>query len=447
MGHKNFFLSLFILLALPPGPWGRLSAQDRRPPRPGDFAGALSLDGSPGGLLGLEIPEAVYQGLHRPDGGDIRVFDQAGQQVPFVIRRVPALAVDAPPEDLPFFPWEEETGKALPRSTDIVINAEGTVLDIKSRGPRSPSPPVYLVDLSGLRRRPAALYVSLGQEGETYNTTVRLYTGADLNHWREAGPPRTLARFGGGGSETLELPPETIRYLLLKFDKPDRRPRKISALFERLEIPPPVREKTIAGEWRGTDRRIVDYFFGGFYPLRELHFTLPQADSLEVRVKNRLYAQDDWSPAARTTLFRINRGAGAEALQNGPLEIKSAAPYWELEAAGELAFAAPPDCTIRWEPRELVFLGRGGGPWTLAWGSGDYGPPESGGLQLPEGEPGPEIEAARPLGEARYRPAAPAARAPQNWGPIVLWGVLIFAALSLSGLAFYIAQSMKKDQP
>ncbi|MDR3193226.1 MAG: DUF3999 domain-containing protein, partial [Treponema sp.] len=44
----------------------------------------------------------------------------------------------------------------------------------------------------------------------------------------------------------------------------------------------------------------------------------------------------------------------------------------------------PPACTIQWDPRELVFLGRGEGPWTLAWGNGDWGPPDSGDLKLSE---------------------------------------------------------------
>lgn len=426
-----------------------LPAQNRELPRLEDFAGSLVLGGTRGGLLKLEIPEAVYQGLMRPDRGDIRVFDGEGSPVPFVIRPVPGLAFTPPPEELPFFPWEQENDEVLPGGTDIVINSEGTVLNINNRGVPSGSR-AYLLDFSGLSVPPALLAVSLGKEGEFYNTAVRIYSSADLSRWREFEKPQTLAWFGGGGAnrEFLELPRGNSRYLLLKFDKPDLPLRKAAALFEEREIPPPPREKTITGEWQGESRRAIDYFTGGFYPLRTINFPLSQPDSIEVLVKNKFTKEAEWSFVVRTNLFRINTGTGAEALQNGPLEIGVSAPYWELEAAGDPAFSTPPACTIQWEPYELVFLGRGEGPWTLAWGNGDWGPRDSGDLKLSEfagGAGAPKIENARPLGEPQYRAGAAKPRSEKDWGQFILWAVLILATLFLSGLAFSAAKSMKNE--
>jgi hypothetical protein len=438
-----FFPAVLVLLF----PYS-LPAQNRKPPRLEDFAGSLVLSGTRGSLLKLEIPEAVYQGLMRPDRGDIRVFDREGSPVPFVIRPVPGLAFTPPPEDLPFFSWERENDEALPSGTDIVINSQGTVLNIKNRG-RSSLTRAYLLDLSGISP-PSLLSISLGKEGEFYNTAARIYSSADLSRWREFEKRQTLAWFGDSGAnrEFLELPRGNSRYLLLTFDRPDLPIRKVSALFEEREIPPPPREKTIAGEWQGEGRRVIDYFTGGFYPLKAINFPLPQADSIEVLVKNRFTTEEEWSFVARTSLFRINSGTGSEALQNGALELNSSAPYWELEAAGDLDFSAPPVCTIQWDPRELVFLGRGEGPWTLAWGNGDWGPPDSGDLKLSElaGDAGtPEIENARPLGEPRYRAGAAKPQPEKDWGQFVLWVILILSTLLLSGLAFSLARSMKKE--
>jgi hypothetical protein len=80
-------------------------------------------------------------------------------------------------------------------------------------------------------------------------------------------------------------------------------------------------------------------------------------------VKNRFTPEEDWSVIARTTLFRISSGTG-ETRTSEALAIDGSAPYWELEAAGDLAFSSLPGCTIRWAVYELVFLGRGAGPWT-----------------------------------------------------------------------------------
>jgi hypothetical protein len=406
----------------------------------------------------------VYQGLERPDMGDIRVFDEAGRAVPFVIRRAPGITVTPPPEEVPFFRWEQETDTALPGGTDIRINAEGAVLNITSRGRPASAAPAYLLDLSGLSGTPKSLNITLGREGEQYHTGVRIYASADLAQWREFDKRQTLAWFGGGiaGRDSLELPPGNNRYLLLKFEKPlvdrqsaggadflrDLPPRRIAAVFEALEIPPMTREKTIAGEWRGNDRRKAAYAVGGFYPLTAIDFPLPQADSIEVILKKRFTEADEWSFAARTNLFRIS-GPG-ETRTSEALEINTSAPFWELEAAGDVAFSSLPGCTIRWAVNELVFLGRGAGPWTLAWGNGDSGPRGEGDLKLSEftaGTGAPDIETARPLSEPAYTPRPrTTARFGGNWGQFILWAVLILAVVFLSGLAFYIARSMKKER-
>jgi hypothetical protein len=443
---RGFFLGVSFFLA------PALFGQEAVIPKLADFAGALAVTGTPGGLLGLEIPEAVYRGMERPDMGDIRVFDSAGLLVPFAIRRTPGGVVTPPPEEVPFFRWEQEHDDALPGNTDIVINAEGTVLNITSRRGRPSAAPAYILDLSGLSRTPSALRITLGQEGEPYNTAVRLYSSSDLARWTEYQKPQTLAWFGGGGMsrETLELPGGGGPYLLLKFDKPDLPPRHITALFEPVEVPPPAREKSIAGTWRGTDQRIAGYAAGGFYPLTAIDFPLPQADSVQVLVKNRFTEEADWSFVARTNLFRVASGSG-ETRTSEALAVNTSAPFWELEAAGDLAFSSLPGCTIRWAVYELIFLGRGTGPWTLAWGNENYGSPAEGYLKLPEltgDSAAPGIETARPLGEPSYRPRPRPVRSRfgENWGRFLLWAVLILAAAFLSGLALYIARSMKKEQ-
>jgi hypothetical protein len=436
------------MVLLFPGPqdvFPQKQDREEKPPRLEDFAGSLALSGREDSLLRIEVPEELYQGIERPDMADVRIFDAQGFTVPFTIRPAPPLTVEIPPAELPFFPWAEEQGNPFPGTTDIVIDTEGAVLNIKSRGKGPSAAEAYLLDLSGLAAEPEALNISLGKEGELYNTTATLYSSVDLVRWVEFEKKQTLAYFGGGiGREVLELPPGENRCLLLKFGRPGLLPRRISAVFGKREIPPAPREKTIAGSWTGEDRRIARYSTGGFYPLISIGFPLPRSDSFEALVKYRFGGEEEWRTAARTTLFRVNDGTGG-ILENRALEIGYSAPYWELESPG--AMAVLPDCRIRWAVYDLVFLGRGPGPWTLAWGNGDYGPP--GGLSLPPDlrMDDPAIENAQALGNPVYRPRAPAGTpATVDWGRFILWGILILAAMVLSGLAFYIAKSMEKER-
>jgi hypothetical protein len=106
---------------------------------------------------------------------------------------------------------------------------------------------------------------------------------------------------------------------------------------------------------------------------------------------------------------------------------------------GEQLFAEVPRMALLWEAREIVFLARGDGPWTLAYGSGVYGPPES---SLSVGDGTETFPAA--LGRRSYAaPAAGEKPGTERWRQIVLWGILGFAAAVLCGLAVYIVKSAK----
>jgi hypothetical protein len=251
---------------------------------------------------------------------------------------------------------------------------------------------------------------------------------------------------GGTGDSLLRL--EIPEQVYLGLERPDMADIRI---FDNEGLPVPfmirpaadgLREKTITGTW-GEDRRSVRYDSGGFYPIREIDFPLPRPDSIEALVKYRFGAEEEWRFAGRISLFRINGGPEG-ILSSEALAIEVSAPLWELEAAGDTVLSSLPACTIRWAVHELVFLGRGQGPWTLVWGNRDYGPqggfpPE---LNVERVEPGQ----AHPLGLPGYRPRVPV-KTPvfADRGSFILWGILILAVLILSGMALYIAKSMRKE--
>jgi hypothetical protein len=195
---------------------------------------------------------------------------------------------------------------------------------------------------------------------------------------------------------------------------------------------------------RSNDGKTVEYNTGGFYPLSALDFRLPDADSIEVNIRYKFSSDEDWRFLSRKTLFRLNAGKNGELLQNEPMAEAAGitAPFWQLEASDDHSFSLIPDCYFTWAVHELIFLGRGKGPWTLAYGNEAYGPGDTL-LRLEDFSAlSPEIEKAVPAGEGRYQRRAGTAKAPEHdWGQFLLWTILILSVILLSSLAFYIAKS------
>ena len=113
--------------------------------------------------------------------------------------------------------------------------------------------------------------------------------------------------------------------------------------------------------------------------------------------------------------------------------------------------AATPQVELIYPRYEVVFLGDGNPPYTLAWGNYESGPGNGnlqGLLQMPLDEarqrstavtPGPRQEAG---GERRL---APEAELP--WQKWLLWALLVFAALITGSMAIRLYREMNSAAP
>ena len=410
---------------------------EEKTPVPGDFAGGLELAGESGTLLRFEIPERVYRRLERADRGDIRVFDAQGLMVPFAIYLPPEEIRRPPEEEIPFFLWNGGGDKRLPGTTDIEIDSAGGVIRIRNREGGNPSAPVYLADISLLDSPPAFLRVQM-EEGRNFNVQVRVNYSADLKLWHSLEAVQVLARYGDSGlrRDSLELPGgDDLRYVLIRLEGEAPEPEKIWAGYGPRKIPGALRETIISGEI-SADRKRISYSPGGFLPLLSMDFILPEADSSPVVLKSRERPEEDWRVRARGTVYRFD--AGGLARKNRAFEIQGPAPFWELESAGEIPFTAVPDCLIRWSAEELVFLARGKGPWRLVYGKAGMEAPAEKALFPPELG---EIERALPTGNEWYTPR-PLPEGGKDRRPWILWGVMAFAALALTFLAWRIGREI-----
>jgi hypothetical protein len=192
-----------------------------------------------------------------------------------------------------------------------------------------------------------------------------------------------------------------------------------------------------------------DYLFdiGGNFPVDRVTLVLPDANTVvpaqvyaaAVDGQDRAGAQDAFFFVGSTVFYRL-REEGSETV-NPPLAI-GLAPRRRfkvhVDAQAVVLGAKPPTLSVGWRPRSIVFVARGSGPFTLAYGSPQATPVA---LPIPTLVPGfdrrtsPATFGVAAPGEALAPPALQALRTPIDVKRWLLWATLALATLVLAWMA------------
>ena len=427
------------------------------------FTHTVTLDGQAGSVLSFTLPEAVHKGLELAMFQDLCVFDADGTPVPFQLRAPEGtnkrLEIE---KELPYFLWQPEKPEAkTPGSMDIEINASGAIVRIKGQTGdlAKPGPVSYLLDMQAFYDALAApgapggetfapgdirdctLVVELGGD-EPFMASVSMKTSDDLNTWTSVGKPQMLVRTRQGDiameRNSLALPGQTRRYLLLQFPEGDIPVFTFSgkAVFDKTTHE--VRETILSGSL-SENKGMVSYTLPGRFPLTAIGFDLPQADMMAVRLTGANDPERPYSQVAKGFIYRLEKGGAI--LTGEPFPMDRSYRHWRLQAAGDIPFAVAPGMRVYWQPRELLFLARGKGPWTLAYGRTT--PVQASALpMLAQGD----VQLAREIAastESTGATAPPAVKKEESreW---LLWAVLVLAVVFLSGVTVWLVRSMKK---
>lgn len=459
----------------------REKPQPAPPPlTPQSFASGMTLDGPAGAVLSLELTEAVYSRLWRSDFRDICVFDANGVPVPFTLYNPDEenTAYSLKVESLPFFPWQpgNDIGDTrremrLPRTTDVEVDSKGGIIRIRTQdggtapeitpAPRRQGRRTLLLDMQPLLDAIAATHndgsnsfgprelrscvLTFTPEGkEAFMVNVDLQASGDLSSWRNTSTRHVLARLlhGSDRVERLDvpLPQNCPRYLLLTLDGDALEIASISAQIRYSKLGIRQRENVIPGQ-RSEDGRSILYTLTGAYALTGLDFDLPQSEIMSVNLESRPNERAAWRSYRQFVIYRLDKGGGT--LRNEPIDIpggRVSERHWRLNATGAIPFVNAPGLRLYWTPHTLMFLARGQGPWTLAYGRSD----EVEAPLLPLASLG-EATAAKVLATPVTPPLTqpPAPEQSKDYSQWLLWGSLALAALFLSGIAVYLMRSMK----
>lgn len=435
---------------------------------PADYAGAVTLTtGSREAMHRLELPMTVYAGIQHPDLRDLRVFNAAGEPVPF------ALAADLPPATVPapdvftppIFPIWGEAGRKASDQLDVRIDQrpDGSVIAIRSKsGATAPAPGrqavAFLVDAAKIESSLARLRPQWRETPVNYIGSARIEASDDLKGWRTVVTGAPLVYLAQGEArlvqDAIDFPATRARYYRVSLSPVGP---ELIGLAAEAPVAHPEQQRLslrVAGKL-GTKPGEVEYDAGVRAPVDRVRIIVAESNALApVKIEARADVRSEWRQVAATVAYRMTR-EGQEMTSPSVPVAPNPGGYWRavVDQSGGGLGSALPELELSWPVRHLVFVARGQGPFTLAFGKRDA---SSASLPLTTLVPGYRAgsEAAFPVAgvsaiKLRAMPA-PSAIAqiigetePRKLG---LWAVLLVGVLVLALMAWRLSRQMRRGE-
>lgn len=432
-------------------------------PVPDDFAFGVEveLEGD-SALWQLELPDDVYRTVTRPDLGDLRVFNGAGEVVPHSLQRPEApRTVPGEPAPLPFFALrprdpDERRGTAL----RVVTDEQGAVVDVISEavsggGEESDRVGAWLIDASGLDQALSKLVLDWDRpEAADFAITVEVESSEDLVNWQTL-VRATLADLRSGDSalvhRDIPLPYLKAKYLRLSWPEAVQTVRLsgVRAAFGAVQQPLPRRWQDIVGAPAAQDPGAFEFDAGGYWPVDRVRLSFPVGNAVvQGVIESRFAAEAPWRTQGRGVFYQLRQDQLE--LRSEPLVLQPGGAnhrHWRLHAAAGEIRGGMPILELGWLPHRLTFVAQGPSPYTLAYGSASVGAPSESVSALlgdMEGERRAALVKTAELGSlvtlggvARLAPPPPPLPVRQ-W---VLWAVLL---LGVTVLAWMVRGSYRQ---
>ena len=407
----------------------------------------------------------MYQGTAWPDLRDVRVFNHAGETVPFTLVAQKTQPVTPQTVALRLFPLDMSP---VPPREEGRRNGESFVLRSKTGIEiHLESDDVKTVGQSYLLMLPEEMEdsFSLEQLRLNWNTPTgnwqgkaSVYVSRDLRYWRtvqEEAPLMELTRDNDrlkmdtiGTSLTLSA--NGNRYLLVILDSqsPALTINSVSAIAESRE-PESERIEIGAQEEKVSNDEAV-WHWAQPQPLTSLRIDLDDEGVLPVTLSWRSAEKAPWQPLTKTVLYRLNGKRSEDIRLSG--QLVEAVRMTTINA--RLPERMPALSGAR-DSYQLVFNTQGKGPYMLAWGNraaqkADIGldlliPASLRKTQEIDSLPGAAPQEDVALGGEARLTATSAAEQQSQWKTVLVWGALILGVAVLALMAWRIWREVKKD--
>jgi len=419
-----------------------------------DFARRFALQLQEGAAwYSVTLPAAVYAASQRNDLGDVRVFNGAGEPVPYSLE-APREAARTPPSlrAVRWFPLRPATAGQAGAPFGVTIAADGS-LRATAAPPGRAQHDTDLIDAGEAAHegRTSALVVRL--RDDNYQGRVTVESSDDLRNWQAAGDAQILKVSYNGSTlsqDRIELNGARARYLRLHWL--DGAPYLESIDAEVQAAGAGRVQADTQREWREgivarAGPKAGEYFFstGGPYPVDRLRLALPQPNTVApAAVYSRGELGAAWREVSSATLFRLHNG---DVEQNSPaLQLKPDTDrHWRVVVdtrngglgSGALTIAAG------WRPATLTFVARGAPPFSIGVGNASAVSTAVGRDELLMGAS--SVIATARVGEPLALAPdgnAPASTNPDAYRRYMLWTALLLAVGSLAAIAWRLARSV-----
>jgi hypothetical protein len=438
-------------------------------PKPADFTNHADIAlGGPGPYHRVALPLVVYQGVQRADLGDLRVFNGKGEPVPHALLRSGSTVTQRTNEmPMPLFPImarADRQGIDGDLALDVRRNADGTLISLRQSQPADPGTLVrgVIVDASQAGRGLRFLRLKVGPAATPFHAFT-IETSDDLLQWRMLKSDAQLVQLEHDGrrieKNTAQWGSDAGKYLRIVWRDPAQAPAiqevAVGLVSTEVEQPETVWSSPLVPV--KSEANAFEYALPGHMPLERLRIELPEQNMLSpVTVLRptvfRVHQREErrWQPIANAVVYRLQSPQG---------EIRS--PDIVLGMPGEsslrLSFdgrsgtfgSTPPRLQVGFVPQELVFLARGNGPFSLAWGaSGVHGAALPIATLVPNYVDDKQLSASpaslRIVGTPAVAQAAAAAPA-QALSKYALWAILVGGVIALAAMVLGLLRQMRRQ--
>jgi len=450
---KRYVFLLVLVMSLP------VQAVQDSVMSPQDFAWGLSLtpkNDKP--FYSIELPLEVYRGVQSDTLADVRVFNARGEVVPHELKSELEAKYQEQVEDVTLFPvYARKEADAGTLTLKIQKEIADGQIALQARGPLRGSEEVlraYILALPELIKGESyrGLELSWPQPERTgFVQVIEVESSSDLEHWRSL----------TGGTVILDLRQgsETLRKNSLSLYGLKGRYLRITSNFgpglmtlnhARVHIGRGIPQVRVDPTLRMDTYQSKDdpgaYLFELPGPVRVKSIQILPQDTntyVQVRLYSRASQKQPWRQRTAGRVYRPEVRTGG-LLDQTVLSLPGIQDrYWKLEAddSGGGFGNRPPYISVYWRPHTLLFSARGGGPFTLAWGSRRAGrqPAASAGLFNFQKTQGENALSTRVVLGAPYElggESALTAAGPADWKRWLLWGLLGLSVLLLGWMAW-----------
>ncbi|MCW1978757.1 DUF3999 domain-containing protein [Xanthomonas campestris] len=420
----------------------------------------LQVAQSDAGMYQLTLDGSVYRVARDAQLRDVAVLDARGDEMPSALlpaevaaqatprrQRVPVFALPAGAEaargDLQLIAERDASG--------AVRRLEGRVATGAST--RDGAGPGWLVDASGVREAPRALWLDWDATTPV-QAQLRVEGSDDLRDWRVLAADATVMALDNNGQRlqqrriALEQGARYLRLVPVSGALPAL--TQVEVELEGAAAPAQWQQLDLQGTAQETR---VFYTLPGRFPIAQVDVQGARAEAVEWVVESRDGDQAPWLQRAGPWLgYRLGSAAAAsppQPVSGGSVRDRQ----WRLLAAQGRRTGVP-TLRVGYQPERLLFLAQGQAPYALVAGSARAQrteAPLTSMLAALRQERGAQWQpatariagAAQPLaGAAALQPAA----VPRDWKRWLLWALLVGGAVVVGGFAVSLLRSASANR-